>query len=86
MPAISNIRPLRPRKPDPCTAERAVTPPTTSDLGQRPDASASDRNAHELGLMHRIAKGDRAAFKVLRTFAAHHKSPPGSWALLTDAG
>jgi RNA polymerase sigma-70 factor, ECF subfamily len=65
MPAISNIRPLRPRKPDPCTGERAVTPPTTSDLGQRPDASASDRNAHELGLMHRIAKGDRAAFKEL---------------------
>src|SRR5579862_3969834 len=65
MPAISNIRPLRPRKPDPCAGERAVTPPTTPDLGRRPDASASDRNAHELGLMHRIAQGDRAAFKEL---------------------
>jgi RNA polymerase sigma-70 factor (ECF subfamily) len=66
MPAISNIRPLRPRRePAPHAGERAVTAPPTQELERRTESTYAERNAHEFGLMRRIAEHDRAAFKEL---------------------
>jgi RNA polymerase sigma-70 factor (ECF subfamily) len=62
---ISNVRRLRARGvSEPCAAERAVTPPSR-DVERQPDATPAERNAHELGLMRRIADRDRVAFKEL---------------------